>query len=134
MDLMDFDLSESKHLILWHGIVPFKILTSTKLYGTLIARVEIWGFDTKRNAQPVGEFWVGSKIVWIMFSLKDKLSFWIKTMLSRTEQNTSQNRSQGAKAGAAYHCPRIEIQLHLDSSDGEGEMGGTGFHISVKRI
>lgn len=34
--------------------------------------------------------------------LKDKLSYWIKkNMLSRTELNTSQNRSQGDKARAA---------------------------------
>lgn len=123
---MDFDLSECKHLILWPGIVSFSVLTSIKLYGTLIVRVEIWVLYKKKKK---GKFWVGSRIIWIMVFLKDKLSFWIKNGLS-----PSQNRSQGDKAGTSYYCPEKEKQLDMNRSSQEWEMGRAGFYISVSRI
>lgn len=55
-NLTDFCLSESKHLTLSHGIVPVKILSSTKLYGTLIARAEIWLFIIKEMHKQQGTF------------------------------------------------------------------------------
>lgn len=120
---MNFALSECKHLILWPGIVSSSVLTSIKLYGTLIVRVEIWVLYKKRK------FWVGSRIIWIMVFLKDRLSFWIKNGLS-----PSQNRSQGDSSGTSHYCPKKEKRLDMNRNSEEWKMGRAGFYISVSKI